>query len=347
MAMMRFLKQAWPILGLLLPLALIVFLADQFGSISVERSVTEALIKIVTVVGLYIFIGNSGVVSFGHVSFMAIAAYATAWQTCCSALKPITMSGLPDFLRNHTYPVLPAGMSAAALAAAAAFIVGLILMRLSGIAASISTLAALFILNVVYSNWDKVTMGAASIVGLPTYVTPWLAFACAALAMVIAYVFQISSWGLALRATREDEVAARASGISVYWMRLAAFTLSGLVMGLAGVLHAHFLGTISIDTFFLGLTFITLAMLVVGGMKSLSGAVLGVVVISFVTDILRRMETGMSFGGGEIALPAGTQEVVLAAVMLLVLIFRRDGLTKGRELTWPFSRLGAGSGEVK
>lgn len=344
---MRFLKQAWPILGLLLPLALIVFLADQFGSISVERSVTEALIKIVTVVGLYIFIGNSGIVSFGQVSFMAIAAYATAWQTCCSALKPITMSGLPDFLRNHTYPVLPAGISAAVLASAAAFLVGLILMRLSGIAASISTLAALFILNVVYSNWDKVTMGAASIVGLPTYVTPWLAFACAALAMVIAYLFQVSSWGLALRATREDEVAARASAISVYWMRLAAFTLSGFVMGIAGVLHAHFLGTISIDTFFLGLTFITLTMLVVGGMKSLSGAVLGVVVISLVTDILRRMEAGISLGGGEVALPAGTQEVVLAVVMLLVLIFRRDGLTKGRELTWPFSRRQSGSGEMK
>lgn len=342
----RFLKQAWPVMGLLLPLALIVFLADQYGSISVERSVTEALIKIVTVVGLYIFIGNSGVVSFGHVAFMAIAAYATAWQTCCSALKPITMSGLPDFLRNHTYPVLPAGIGAATLAAAAAFIVGLILMRLSGIAASISTLAALFILNVVYSNWDKVTMGAASIVGLPTYVTPWIALACAGLAMVIAYLFQISSWGLALRATREDEVAARASGISVYWMRLAAFTLSGLVMGMAGVLHAHFLGTISVDTFFLGLTFITLTMLVVGGMKALSGAVLGVVVISFVTDILRRMEAGVSFGGGELALPAGSQEVVLAVVMLLVLIFRRDGLTRGREFIWPSLRRQTGSGDV-
>lgn len=335
---LRLLKQAWPVVGLLLPLALIVLLADQFGSISVERSVTEALIKVVTVVGLYIFIGNSGVVSFGSVSFMAIAAYATAWQTCCSALKPITMSGLPDFLRTQTYPVLPAGIAAAILASIAAFIVGLILMRLSGIAASISTLAALFILNVVYSNWDKVTMGTASIVGLPTYVTPWLAFACAGLAMVIAYLFQISSWGLALRATREDEVAARASGISVYWMRLAAFTLSGLVMGIAGVLHAHFLGTISVDTFFLGLTFITLTMLVVGGMRSLSGAVLGVVVISFVTDILRRMESGFSVSGQEIAIPAGSQEVVLAVVMLLVLIFRRDGLTKGREFAWPFAR---------
>lgn len=335
---LRLLKQAWPVIGLLLPLAVIVLLADQFGSISVERSVTEALIKIVTVVGLYIFIGNSGVVSFGHVSFMAIAAYATAWQTCCSALKPITMSGLPDFLRSHTYPVLPAGISAAILASIAAFIFGLILMRLSGIAASISTLAALFILNVVYSNWDKVTMGTASIVGLPTYVTPWIAFAVAGLAMVIAYLFQISSWGLALRATREDEVAARASGISVYWMRLAAFTLSGLVMGMAGVLHAHFLGTISVDTFFLSLTFITLTMLVVGGMRSLSGAVLGVVVISFVTDILRRMESGVSVSGQEIAIPAGSQEVVLAVVMLLVLIFRRDGLTKGREFAWPFAR---------
>ncbi len=325
----------WPVLSLLILLGAGTWLSTLIGDVAVQRTVIEALIKVVTVVGLYLFVGNSGVVSLGHVAFMAIAAYASAWQTCCEALKPITMSGLPAFLRDRTYDALPAGVAAVLLAGVAALLVGLVLMRLSGLAVSIATLAALFILKDVYSNWETVTMGTASIVGLPTYVTPWIALACAALAIVVAYLYQISSWGLALRATREDEVAAAASGIAIYWQRVIAFSLSGLLMGVAGVLHAHYLGTVSVDTFFLGLTFLTLAMLVVGGMRSLAGAVVGVIVISAIADVFRRFEAGVTIAGTPWALPAGTQELVLAAMMLLILIFRRDGLMGGRELKCP------------
>lgn len=335
---MRLLERSWPVLGLLLPLIVLVLVADLYGSISVQRTVVETLIKVVMVVGLYIFIGNSGIVSFGHSAFMAIAAYAMAWQTCCAALKPITMHGLPPFLRDQTLPLLPAAAAAVVLAALVAFLVGLVLMRLSGLAASISTLAVLFILNVLYSNWDSVTMGASSIVGLPVFVTPWVALAAAGGVMVLAYLFQVSRWGLALRATREDDVAAQAVGLSLYTARLIAFTLSGAVLGLAGVLYAHFLGTISVDTFFLNMTFISLAMLVVGGMHSLAGAVVGVVVISGVVDGFRRLEAGVTMGDMTLALPAGTQELILALVMLLVLAFRREGLMGDRELRWPWRR---------
>ncbi|MCG6115840.1 MAG: branched-chain amino acid ABC transporter permease [Mesorhizobium sp.] len=334
-APMRFLRFSWPVLALVVPLVLIVIAVDQYGSIYMQRTVTEALIKIVMVVGLYIFVGNSGIVSFGHITFVAIAAYASAWQTCCAMMKPITMSGLPSFLKDQTIPLFPSAIASMSLAGSVAFILGLILMRLSGLAASISTLAALFILNVVYANWDNVTMGRASIVGVPTYVTAWVALGCAALAILVAYLYQTSAKGLTIRAAREDEVAAKASGISLYWTRLFAFTLSGFVMGLAGVLQAHFLGTVSIAAFFLNLTFLTLAMLVVGGMKSLAGAVVGVVVVSTIIDVFRRMESGVLIGGNQFSTPAGTQELVLALLMLLILMFRKEGIMGGREFSLP------------
>jgi branched-chain amino acid transport system permease protein len=331
-------RLAFPVFALLVPLLLIVLLADFSGSFTFKRTVIEALIRIVMVVGLYIFVGNSGVVSFGHATFMAIAAYATAWQTCCAMLKPITMPGLPDFVRLNDFPLMPAAASSVLLAGIAAFFSGLILMRLSGLAASISTLALLFILNVFYSNWETVTMGTASIVGLPDYVTLWVALGCVALAIVIAYAYQISPRGLQIRATREDEIAAAAAGVSIYWNRLIAFTLSGFVVGLGGVLQAHYLGTVTISSFFLGLTFLTLAMLVVGGMNSLAGAVVGVVVVSAIVDIFRRLEAGVPIGESEFALPAGTQELVLAAIMLLILVFRKDGIMGGREFELPAGR---------
>jgi branched-chain amino acid transport system permease protein len=339
------LESAWPVLALMLPLAAVALLVSYFADIYVQSVVVEALIKVVIVVGLYLFVGNSGIISFGHVTFMGIAAYIAAWATCCPGLKPITMPGLPEFLRTGDFPVLPTAAAAIVVAGLAAAGVGLILMRLSGLAASISTLAVLFIFHVLYSNWDSVTMGTSSIVGLPTVVTPGLAMTCATLAIVATYLFQVSRWGLALRASREDDVAAQAAGISLYGARLVAFTLSGFIEGMAGVLYAHFLGTVSVDTFFLNLTFITLAMLVVGGMFSLAGAVVGVVSLSIVIELFRQIESGVSVAGVAFSLPAGTQELVLAAFMLLVLIFRRDGLMGGREITWPFRRRDGAGGK--
>lgn len=333
---MRPVQRLFPVLALIVPLLVVVLLISQFGSNSVQRVSTEALIRLVFAIGLYVFAGNSGIVSFGHMTFCAVAAYASAWQTCCSMLKPITMSGLPSFLRDNTIPLLPSALTSVGLAGATAFLSGLILMRLSSLSASISTLALLFILNVVYSNWSTVTMGNSTIVGLPVYVTIWVALSAAILAIAVAYLYQTSRWGLLLRAAREDEVAAQASGVSLYWSRLIAFTLSGFVAGLAGVLFAHFMGTVSISNFFLNHTFLIVAMLVIGGMQSLAGAVVGVALISLIIEVFRRAEAGYSIGMFEVSIPPGSQELILAGIMLLILIFRKSGIMGGHEINWPW-----------
>jgi branched-chain amino acid transport system permease protein len=331
-------ERTWPVLSLVLIVGAITAAAAASGSAALSRTVTEALVRIVVVVGIYIFVGNSGVLSFGHISFMAIGAYATAWQTCCPQLKPFTMRGLPNFLVHNTMPTLPAAIASGALAAVFGLVVGAVIMRLSGIAASIATLALLFIINVIYSNWQSVTLGKGSLVGLPTYVTPLVAFAWVVVAMTAAYTYQRSRFGLELRAAREDEVAARALGIDIYRQRLIAFTISAFFVGIGGVLYGHFLGVISIDVFFLDTTFLTLAMLVVGGMRSLAGAVVGVLVLSAVVEVLRRLETGIDIGGLAVSVPSGSQEIVLAVAMLLIFLFRPRGIMAGRELQWIFNK---------
>lgn len=333
---MSLLRLWWPPIAITIVLALVYVGALLLDSPVFSRSVTEMLVRIVAVVALYIFIGNSGILSFGHVAFMSIGAYASAWQTCCPSMKPFVMSGLPEFLRKATYPVIPALLASGLLTAAFAFVAGLIIMRLTGVAASIATFAMLFIVYVVYSNWDSVTMGVSSIIGLPMYVTPEIAFISAVLTVAAAYLFQISPFGLMLRAAREDEVAAKAAGVRIYWVRVLAFTVSGFFMGISGVLYGHYLGTIGVDTFFLELTFLLLAMLIVGGQYSLTGAVSGVLVLSAVVEILRILQNGIRVGSLEVSIPNGTPQIILAAIMLLILIFRGDGLTKGKEISWPF-----------
>ena len=154
--------------------------------------------------------------------------------------------------------------------------------------------------------------------------------------MIGAFIYSRSRFGLALRASREDEVAAKAAGVNVTSERVISFTISAFFVGMAGGLYGHFLGLLTVDTFYLPMTFITLSMLVVGGMQSLSGAVVGTIVLSFVIELLRKAEKGFSVGETSLSLPASSAEVGLGVILLLILIFRPAGLTRNAEIYWPF-----------
>jgi branched-chain amino acid transport system permease protein len=339
--LMRFAREWWPVVSLGLALVLIVAVVGQLGGDQTRVTLTEMLIRMVVVIATYLFIGNSGILSFGHVGFMCIGAYAAGWATCNPAWKQLMLTGLPVFLREEEYPFLLAVAGGGALAAVVALMVGFAIMRLSGIAASIATFAFLAIVNSVYSNWDSVTAGTSSIIGIPQVVGPWEALAFALLSMVVAFVFQRSRYGLMLKASRDDEVAAKASAVDIVKVRLIAFVASAFLVGMGGALYGHFLGVLTVDIFYMGLTFITLSMLVVGGIGSLFGAVVGVLAVTLVVEVLRALEAGITIGGSKIALPQGAQEIGLGVIMVLILLFRPAGLTRSREVPWPFVRRGA------
>ena len=303
------------------------------GSMDVlQVTLVEMLIRVLVVVGLYVFIGNSGVISFGQIGFMCIGAYAAGWTTAEPGFKQVMLQGLPDLLAQNQWPFPVAMAGAVALPALVALGFGFAILRLNGIAASIATFAFLIIVNSVYSNWDSVTAGVSSLIGIPTEVGPWVAWAFAAAGVAIAYLFQVSRYGLMLRATREDPVAARASGIHLVRMRLVAFVLSAALVGAGGGLYAQFLGILTVDTFYLSLSFITIAMLVVGGMGSLTGAVVGVMAVTAIVQLLRFGEHGVTMGSTLLKLPDGSGELGLGVLLALILVFRPSGLAGGREL---------------
>lgn len=322
-------------------LAAIALAAVAVGSGPFNQTVIEIFIRIVLVVGLYVFIGNSGVISFCHIGFACLGAYMTAWLTALPAIKK-KYTGLPDIIltsKLHYSLGLVAGLIFAGICA---HVVARVLMRLSGIAASIATFAVLALIIQVYSNWSSVTGAQMSFVGIPIVRTIWPYFICAVICVAVAYVHAISRSGLALRSARDEATAAAASGVDITRERVIAFTLSGAMMGLGGALFAHSVGVVTPDTFYLALTFTTLSMLVVGGMNSLSGAVLGVVVLSIIIQLLRWLEKGVDLGGTTVSIPLGLQEIGLGVVMIVILMFRPSGLTRNQELVWkrwPFKRL--------
>lgn len=325
----------WTFLVLGIPVAAAALLLAATGPV-LSRVVTDTLIKLTMVVGLYIFIGNSGIFSFGHAAFIVVGSYASAWVTIPPTFKKVILPGLPGFLQTLHLDPLTGALVGIALAALLAFVIGLALMRLAGIAASIASFAFFSVIVVIYNNWTGWTKGTASLVGLPVYAGPKLALAAALAAMLLALLFQRSRYGLMLRATREDPAAARAAGVDVERMRLVAFVFSAAVVAAGGVLQGHFNGALTTTAnVHLNLTFLILAMLVVGGMRSLAGAVTGVAILAFVAELLRQLERGWQFGDLTITAPSGMGQVGLGVVMLVVLIWRPQGLTLGREIPIP------------
>jgi branched-chain amino acid transport system permease protein len=260
----------------------------------------------------------------------------TAWLTILPAMKKSKLKGLPDIILDAKLHYGWGMLAATVFAAVCAYLIGKVLMRLSGIAASIATFAMLAVIIQVYSNWDSVTGAQSSVVGIPIVRSIWPYFISATLTVIAAYSYSISRSGLALRSARDEAIAAAASGIDISRERLIAFVISGGIMGLGGALYAHSVGVVTPDTFYLGLTFVALSMLVVGGMSSLSGAVLGVVVLSTIIQTLRWLEKGIDIGGSLIALPLGVQEIAIGVVMIVILMFRPSGLTRNKELVWPY-----------
>ena len=169
-------------------------------------------------------------------------------------------------------------------------------------------------------------------VGVPKETTLWWALAAVIIAIAVAALFQVSRRGRRLIASREDANAAKSIGISVPIERLWGWTISTTLAGLAGALYGHYIATFSAASFGFSLTFFIVAMLVIGGLNSLTGAIVGVIVVQVLTEVMRTIETD---GLGPI--PAvntpGLTEMALALILLIVLIARPAGITGGKEIT--------------
>jgi branched-chain amino acid transport system permease protein len=319
-------------------LVVAVGLVATTASPSNEVYFLNALISVSIVVAIYVFVGNSGVLSFGQISFVAVGAFAAGVMTVPLESKQGVLTTLFPLLRDHTIGNVPSLLLAAGLGGLFAFAVGLPLMRLNGLAAGIATFAVLEITHNVLQQWTKIGPGATTLSLVPESTGPLQGTLGALVVIAVAFAYQRSRLGRQLRASREDVAAASGVGVHVHLQRLWAFTLSGALAGFAGALLVHQLGSITTEQVYLELTFLTLAMLVIGGLTSLWGAVVGALAVSGLDSFLSQSEQGVHLLGQKLDLPSGTRLVFLAAIMALVLILRPTGLTGGREFRLPALR---------
>jgi branched-chain amino acid transport system permease protein len=319
-----------PLIG---PVGLLA-LAGLWGSfVSNARAIEfeTALIFAAIVIALYVFVGNSGVISFGHIGFFLVGAYAAGElsipQDTKSSILPNVFSVIGDHSVSNFWSLVIAALAGGVFA----FLIGVPLMRLSGLAAGIATFAVLEITQNILGNWEKIGPGPLTLSTVPQTTDLWQATIGAIALACLAFAYQLTPLGRKLRAAREDPFAAQAAGIDVHRQRLWAFTISGAMAGFAGGLYIHFQTTINADIY-LDFTFLTLAMLVVGGSGSLLGAVVGALVISGLDSFLSDAEQGAV---SWLHLRAGWSSVAVAAFMAGVLLFLPKGLTGGREFRPP------------
>lgn len=317
------------LLGVICLCAAIAFLSvlvSVFGNNSVKLTYVGALISLISVLGLTVFSGNSGILSFGHVGFVALGAQISATLTTPTAIKTGALPLLPDVIKQIQLDLPAAILVTLLLVGLFALIVSIPIGRLSGPSASISTLGLLIIVTSLLVGAQGITRGSQAMYGIPPLTTVAVATVAALIVILVARAYRDSVPGLMLRSSREDEAAAFAIGIDVVRHRRIAFVISAMICALAGVLFAHSITVFSSRSFTLDMTFSLIVMYVVGGAGSVTGAVAGATSVTLLIEILRRIEPGIQIGSLAIPQVFGLTVVGLSLAIILVLIKRRQGL---------------------
>jgi branched-chain amino acid transport system permease protein len=288
-------------------------------------------INAILAVSLNLVNGYTGQFSIGHAGFMAVGAYASAmfslhvgvrWVAALAAL------GVPAPVAQGA-ALLVALVLGGVLAAAAGWLVGLPSLRLHGDYLAIVTLGFGEIIRVVITNVDAV--GAArGLPGIPGWADLFWVGLGVVLVVLVSRRLALSTHGRALFAIRDDEVAAEALGVDTTAYKVLAFVLGAFFAGVAGGLFAHFLSYLNPNSFTFIKSIEIIAMVVLGGLGSVSGAVVAAVVLTLLPEVLR---------------PVKDYRMVLYSLMLIVLMITRpQGLLGQGELRWPWRRRAAREG---
>lgn len=241
-------------------------------------------------VGLNVALGFAGLFSFAQGAFYGIGAYVSAL---------LVLSGAVGFWTGFA--------AAGAAAGVAGFLLGLLTIRLGGHYLAIATFAFQEIVITIIRNWDSLTRGPLGLTGVPgpsPLALPGLPplhfrtelsyyyLVLAALVAAVAFVGRLrsSQIGLELLAVREDEVAARAMGVRAVRLKVFAFTASAVLAGLGGSLFAHYMKNVSPESFTVATSFAVLVAVLVGGMGTILGPLLGGVVLTFLPEYLRAFQ---------------------------------------------------------
>jgi branched-chain amino acid transport system permease protein len=311
-------------IGILLVAVLFVANGLFTGSLVPGISISPYILQVICLAGINIILavslnlinGFTGQFSIGHAGFMGIGAYASAFLTVTFGERIRTALGfLPLFAQDGALLLL--GLAAGALLAAiAGFIVGVPSLRLRGDYLAIVTLGFGEIIRVFILNIDAVG-GARGFSGIPKLANFFWIYLFAALSILVVSRTVRSSFGRTLTAIREDEIAAEAMGVDTTRSKVISFVVSSAMAGVGGGLFGHYLMYLHTNSFTFIKSIEIIIMIVIGGLGSITGSVLGAVLYIGLTEGLREF--------------AQYRMVLFSLLLILIMIVRPQGILGHRE----------------
>ena len=328
----------WAVAAVILLFAVVLPLSLHEYYLSI---INLSLIAVVGALGLNILVGYTGQISVGHAAFMSVGAY--------------TAANLAVNLNLPFWVTLPAGGLMAAFIGA---IVGIPSLRIKGLYLAIATLAGQLIIEWVINHTPAISGGAqASIeVPRPTFMgyemktqgqLYFFLLFFAALATLATLNLVRSRIGRAFVAIRDQDIAAEIIGINIFRYKLLAFAISSFYAGVCGVLYTYYFGIANYEAFQIGVSIDYLAMIIIGGLGSVLGSILGAIFVTMLPIAIRLvMEPlgGLFFNAGELSsIIASTRLVLFGCLIIFFLVVEPEGLNRlWRNIrnyfrAWPFS----------
>ncbi|MDR3487194.1 MAG: branched-chain amino acid ABC transporter permease [Bradyrhizobium sp.] len=299
------------------------------------------LISIVGALGLNILVGYTGQISIGHAAFMSVGAYTAA--------NLAVRAGLPFWI------TLPAGGLMAAMVGA---VVGIPSLRIKGLYLAIATLAGQLIIEWIINHVPWISGGTQASIQVPRpslfgyelktqgELYFFLLF-FALIAIVAALNLVRSRIGRAFVAIRDQDIAAEIIGIDIYRYKLISFAISSFYAGVCGVLYTYYFGIANYEQFQIGVSIDYLAMIIIGGLGSVLGSILGAAFVALLPLAIRTMMesvSGIFFDASEIATVVSSMRLVIFGALIIVfLVLEPEGLNRlWRNIrnyfrVWPFS----------
>jgi len=294
-----------------------------------NATLSKYVIFIMSLIGVYIVAaeslnltnGYTGLFSLGHAGFMAVGAYTSALLTFPVKSREIfVIARLPFILGGPEaqWPFMPALIMGGIFAALLAALVGLPVLRLRGHYLSVASLGLMVLIIALAMNLRNITRGSIGINSIPNYTNIWWSYVWAIITVYVVWRIVHSSFGRAMKAIREDDVAAQVQGINPLKYKLLAFTIGAFFAGISGGLYAHLSGAIRPYAFSFNMTFQIVIMVVLGGQGTILGPVAGAVILTILRFVLKPLEEKLGI--------YGLVELVYATLLIVTMLRKPEGI---------------------
>ncbi|WP_336279257.1 branched-chain amino acid ABC transporter permease [Bartonella sp. CB175] len=313
-----------------------LFYADSHFNDYTLRIINLIAINAILAISLNLIYGFTGMLSLGHAGFIAIGAYTCAILLLSPEQKEIMwiLEPIAAPLHYMQLPFFAAVIVSGLCAAVVSLLIALPILRLGGDYLAIATLGFAEIIRIVIVNAASLTNGALGVKGIPQSATLWWNYGWLAFTIVFIVLLLRSNTGNVLCAIRDDEIAAKTMGINAFFYRIMSFTVGAFFAGVGGALMAALISSIDPKMFNFLLTFNILMIVVAGGLGSITGSVIGSIVITITLEWFRAIENPIDLGFIHIPGVPGLRMVIFSLLLLAIILFWRKGLLGQREFSW-------------